>query len=97
MIKRLESWIELSTTQKNLHSTENQSETEAGTSQQSLDQFQASENTEKDSLCDRSEDALPDFPLLPASKGFCLTLKKHLDNFKTVLKEHIWTKDVINH
>ena len=29
--------------------------------------------------------AAPDFPLVPASKGFCLTLNKSLQTFKTVV------------
>ena len=31
----------------------------------------------------------PDFPLLPASKGFCITMKNNLDIFRNVLSEHI--------
>lgn len=27
-------------------------------------------------------DAVPEFPLLPASKGFCMTICKHLDDFR---------------
>ena len=34
---------------------------------------------------------LPDYPLLPASKGFCLSLTKALQYFKTALKDSgIW-------
>ena len=29
---------------------------------------------------------MPDFPLVPASKGFCLSLDSSLENFKTALK-----------
>ncbi|KAB7494614.1 (E3-independent) E2 ubiquitin-conjugating enzyme UBE2O [Armadillidium nasatum] len=29
---------------------------------------------------------LPEYPLIPASKGFCITLRKTLENFKYVLK-----------
>ena len=29
-----------------------------------------------------SQDDMPDFPLIPASKGFCLTLNKALTQFK---------------
>lgn len=32
----------------------------------------------------------PGFPLLPASKGFCLAITKHLECFKEVLSEHIF-------
>nr|XP_050029755.2 (E3-independent) E2 ubiquitin-conjugating enzyme UBE2O-like isoform X1 [Dermacentor andersoni] len=32
--------------------------------------------------------AFPDFPLLPASRGFCLTLRKALTTFKEILKAH---------
>lgn len=32
-----------------------------------------------------------DFPLLPASKGFCITVRKHLDAFKEALDKHIFT------
>ena len=31
-------------------------------------------------------DSYPDFPLLPASRGFCLSLKKHLELFQSVLE-----------
>lgn len=31
--------------------------------------------------------AKPDFPLIPASKGFCLTLVTFLENFKRKLNE----------
>lgn len=32
-----------------------------------------------------------DFPLLPASKGFCITVRKHLDAFKEALDKHTFT------
>ncbi|KAJ8300817.1 hypothetical protein KUTeg_022336 [Tegillarca granosa] len=32
---------------------------------------------------------VPDFPLLPPSKGFCLTLKKHLERLKKALSEDL--------
>lgn len=80
MVKRLESWIEASNGQRHTPGTGCLAESvETGTSQ-----YGDSKN---------SQAIPPDFPLLPASKGFCLTLKKHLDNYKNVLKDHIWTKD----
>merc|ERR1712142_1102479 len=33
-----------------------------------------------------TESALPDFPLLPASRGFCLSLEKALETYKLTLK-----------
>lgn len=35
---------------------------------------------------DSNSSAYPDFPLLPASRGFCLSLKKHLELFQNVLE-----------
>lgn len=29
---------------------------------------------------------LPEFPLIPASKGFCITLRKTLQQFKSILE-----------
>ena len=100
MIKRLESWIDLSSSQKTLSSSaENQSENgnDNGTSQRSHDQSDIGNNGGKEKTSEISGHTMPDFPLLPASKGFCLTLKKHLDNFKTVLNEHIWIRDSPDH
>jgi len=35
--------------------------------------------------------ALPEFPLIPASKGFCISLRKALDSFKEAIKTaNIW-------
>jgi len=36
---------------------------------------------------------IPEFPLIPASKGFCLSLKKSLSDFKQVLIQH----DLLDH
>ena len=33
------------------------------------------------------QDKMPDFPLIPGSKGFCLTLKKHIRELKLILEE----------
>ncbi|KAL1117114.1 hypothetical protein AAG570_004442 [Ranatra chinensis] len=33
--------------------------------------------------------ALPEFPLIPASKGFCITLRKTLVHFRNVLGQHV--------
>lgn len=30
----------------------------------------------------------PDFPLIPASRGFCLTLRSSLDSFRTALRRN---------
>lgn len=30
----------------------------------------------------------PDYPLIPASRGFCLTLRSSLESFRTVLRRH---------
>ena len=38
----------------------------------------------------------PDFPLLPASKGFCLTVTKYLEIYKNILSEHILRKPIHN-
>jgi len=38
----------------------------------------------------------PEFPLLPASKGFCITVRKHLDIFKETLVTHIHNKAQID-
>ena len=105
MIKRLESWIDLSINHKYTPGEGNQN-TETGTSQESHDHQPQSHDHQPESpeqSCDSGKTdteigvTLPDFPLLPASKGFCLTLKKYLDNFKNVLNEHIWTKDIPDH
>lgn len=98
MVERLELWIELSNNQRNLSRTGNQSQdTENGTSQGSHDQLHNHDSVNENDVSSGSDvAAVPDFPLLPASKGFCLTLKKHLDNYKNVLKEHIWRKDLPN-
>ena len=104
LIKRLESWIDVSVNQRFTPVEGNQSEnTETRTSHESHDhqpQSQDHQPESADQSCDSgknktdNEVPLPDFPLLPASKGFCLTLKKYLENFKNVLNEHIWTKDI---
>ena len=33
-----------------------------------------------------ANEKLPEFPLVPASKGFCLSLDKSIEAFKTALK-----------
>ena len=38
---------------------------------------------------DKSDRTTPDFPLLPLSKGFCISLVKTLEAFKKALEEHI--------
>lgn len=38
-------------------------------------------------VADVEKAAKPDFPLIPASKGFCLTLVSHLEGFYKKLKE----------
>lgn len=35
----------------------------------------------------------PEFPLLPASKGFCIAVRKHLDAFKDALAGHVFKTD----
>ncbi|KAL4240344.1 E2/E3 hybrid ubiquitin-protein ligase ube2o [Mactra antiquata] len=42
------------------------------------------------SVASKKNSLEPAFPLLPASKGFCLTVRKHLECLKEVLKEHIF-------
>ena len=38
-----------------------------------------------ESFKDKQPSMMPDFPLVPASKGFCLSLDKSLEAFKTAL------------
>ncbi|XP_074648201.1 (E3-independent) E2 ubiquitin-conjugating enzyme UBE2O-like [Tubulanus polymorphus] len=35
----------------------------------------------------------PDFPLVPASKGFCISVQKHLEQFKDILDEKLKEKE----
>lgn len=37
---------------------------------------------------DQPDTAPPDFPLIPASRGFCLTLRSSLESFRKALRRH---------
>ena len=48
-----------------------------------------------ESFKDKQPSMMPDFPLVPASKGFCLSLDKSLEAFKTALKAaNLWWYEV---
>uniref|UniRef100_A0A0V0G6I3 Putative ubiquitin-conjugating enzyme e2 o-like isoform x1 n=1 Tax=Triatoma dimidiata TaxID=72491 RepID=A0A0V0G6I3_TRIDM len=69
LCERLESWLDLSENYNNAHPL---SPTTPTTYKQLQDMH-------TDGV------SLPEFPLIPASKGFCITLRKTLVNFKNVL------------
>ncbi|GFS49773.1 hypothetical protein NPIL_418651 [Nephila pilipes] len=72
-IKRLERWLEISESYNTEHPT-------SPTSPTTFKEIhsKACNSTAQDV-------PLPEFPLIPASKGFCLTLRKSLADFKNIL------------
>ncbi|GFR31137.1 hypothetical protein TNCT_501892 [Trichonephila clavata] len=70
-IKRLEKWLEISESYNAEHPT-------SPTSPTTFKEIHACNSTARDV-------PLPEFPLIPASKGFCLTLRKSLADFKNIL------------
>lgn len=89
MIQRLTSWIKVS--QRNNLLIMKKMKPEPGSGQQKedskADKSMTAECASKGvAICDCLEDCeRPEFPLLPASRGFCITLEKRLDEFKTIL------------
>ncbi|XP_052265648.1 (E3-independent) E2 ubiquitin-conjugating enzyme-like isoform X2 [Dreissena polymorpha] len=74
MIDRVEAWIVCSTSSR-----------ETDISNQAPLSLHNDQGQEK--LASGNE---PGFPLFPASRGFCLSVKKHLDSFKDVLHKHVF-------
>ncbi|GFY60737.1 hypothetical protein TNIN_271202 [Trichonephila inaurata madagascariensis] len=70
-IKRLEKWLEISESYNAEHPT-------SPTSPTTFKEIHACNSTAQDV-------PLPEFALIPASKGFCLTLRKSLADFKNIL------------
>ena len=70
-LKRLESWVEISQYQ---NSSTNNSNIE------NSDNFENEPETKFDKV-------LPAFPLLPGSKGFCISLKKAIDTLRETINE----------
>ena len=71
-LKRLESWVEISRYQ---NSSTNNSNVENSIS-----------NLE-DEPGNKFDKVLPAFPLLPGSKGFCISLKKAIDTLRETINE----------
>ncbi|KAK9500379.1 hypothetical protein O3M35_001657 [Rhynocoris fuscipes] len=69
LYERLESWLDLSETYNSTHPLSPTTPTT----------FKQLKDLHTDGV------SLPEFPLIPASKGFCITLRKTLTNFKNVL------------
>ncbi|KAK8758140.1 hypothetical protein V5799_004223 [Amblyomma americanum] len=75
-VNRLESWLRLS-------DAWHQTSPDSAATPETLKAF-----AEKGDYGVAGSSAFPDFPLLPASRGFCLTLRKALTTFKEILRAH---------
>ncbi|XP_067123691.1 (E3-independent) E2 ubiquitin-conjugating enzyme isoform X1 [Centruroides vittatus] len=73
LVNRLEHWLEISDNWNIDHPTSPTSPT------------LFKEMYSKNETFQHTQVNLPEFPLIPASKGFCLTLKKSLSSFKEIL------------
>lgn len=81
--KRIKSWMELS----EIDSSQNYEVTTSGELEYLV--VKSSFYKGKVSLTENEKTAKPDFPLIPASKGFCLTLVSLLESFHNKLKDII--------
>ncbi|GAB6031161.1 hypothetical protein CHUAL_007964 [Chamberlinius hualienensis] len=73
-IHRLEKWLEVSEAYNGMHPTTPTTPT-------------AFLNAHGEALSKEKDLSLPEFPLIPASKGFCITLRKALSTFRQMLFE----------
>ncbi|GAB1603350.1 (E3-independent) E2 ubiquitin-conjugating enzyme UBE2O-like [Argonauta hians] len=93
MITRLKRWLELSDKVSSLESVAANNTSTQQQQQQVPDCDNTTtttnrlNNTAASSVLSRKElSETPEFSLLPASRGFCLSLKKQLESFQTILK-----------
>ena len=75
LIERLEAWLEMSKYQNSLQSGANNEHT---TTQEGAATLK---------VITKNQISTPDFPLLPGSKGFCISLKKAIAAFKETIEE----------
>ena len=75
LIERLEAWLDVSKYQNSLQSDANN---ENATTQ---------ERAVKLDELTKNQISTPDFPLLPGSKGFCISLKKAIAAFKETIEK----------
>lgn len=103
MIDRVEHWIEISNEIRKSTTVEAAEASCNGAASNSLvngkgsedvsSAVHASEEVSSQEVQSEESSHRPDFPLLPASKGFCITVKKYLTAFKEALDNHILTSD----
>ena len=74
LFRRLDSWLELSECQNGLPANAN----EKSTTDEEAGKFNSMEKNTVNA---------PEFPLLPGSKGFCISLKKAITAFKETINE----------